>query len=74
MKRLTIIFIVLVFLAITSAVYAHPPSDIKISYDPKTKMLSAVVFHNTSNPAGHYIKKVDIGRSLVVRWPYDFTS
>lgn len=40
--------------------YAHPPSDIKISFDPATKMLHAVIIHNTSNPESHYIKKVDV--------------
>ena len=61
MRKSKIIFIVLVFLSITSAVYAHPPSDIKINFDPSTKIVTAVILHNTSNPASHYIKKVDIG-------------
>ena len=52
---------VLVFLAAVSAAYAHPPSDIKIAFDPQTKILKAVIMHNTSNPLTHYIKKVDIG-------------
>ena len=39
---------------------AHPPSDIKISYDPQTKMLTAVIEHGVSNPVTHYIKKVDV--------------
>ena len=54
----------LVFLAvfmIASIAYAHPPSDIKITFDPKTKMLQAVIMHNTNNPISHYIKKVDVG-------------
>ena len=61
MKKLMTIFMVFAGLLITSAAYAHPPSDIKISFDAKTKMLTAVILHNTSNPAGHYIKKVDVG-------------
>ena len=61
MKRLIIIFIVFVFLSITSAVYAHPPSDINMSFDSKTKILTAIIMHNTSNPVSHYIKKVDVG-------------
>lgn len=45
----------------TSIVYAHPPKDIEISYEPTTKILTAVIIHDTSNPLGHYIKKVDVG-------------
>ena len=48
-------------LGMVSTVYAHPPSQIEISFDPKAKILTAVITHNTSNPAGHYIKKVDVG-------------
>jgi len=60
MKRI-MAFSVLVFLIVVSAAYAHPPSDIKITFDGRTKMLKAVIMHNTSNPLNHYIKKVDIG-------------
>ncbi len=41
--------------------FAHPPSDIKIQFDDKTKTLTAVVEHRVSNPKTHYIYKVDIG-------------
>jgi len=60
MKRIMALS-VLVFLIVVSAAYAHPPSDIKITFNPQTKMLKAVIMHNTSNPLNHYIKKVDIG-------------
>jgi len=61
MKRIAAFLIVFVFVAAISTAYAHPPSDIKITFDAKTKMLQAVIMHNTSNPASHYIKKVDVG-------------
>jgi desulfoferrodoxin (superoxide reductase-like protein) len=41
--------------------FAHPPSDIKIQFDPATKLLTAVIEHRVSNRKSHYIKKVDIG-------------
>ncbi len=44
-----------------STAFAHPPSDIKITYDPNTKVVTAVIYHNVSDPVKHYIKKVDIG-------------
>jgi hypothetical protein len=46
---------------IFSVAYAHPPSDIIISYDAKTKILQAVIKHNVNNPESHFIKKVDVG-------------
>lgn len=33
----------------------------RTSFDQKTKMLTAVIVHNTSNPVSHYISKVDVG-------------
>jgi hypothetical protein len=41
--------------------YAHPPSEIDISYDPVTRILTAIITHNVNDPQAHYIKKVDIG-------------
>jgi desulfoferrodoxin (superoxide reductase-like protein) len=60
-KSRRVILIIFVFLAMVSSAYAHPPSDIKITFDPQTKMLQAVIIHNVSNPVNHYIKKVDLG-------------
>ena len=60
MNRIVILIMFVAFFAAVSTAYAHPPSDIKISFDPQTKMLQAVIIHNTSNPASHYIKKVDV--------------
>lgn len=61
MKRAGAILIIFLFLTIVSSAYAHPPSDIRITFDPKTRVLQAVIIHNTSNPVNHYIKKVDVG-------------
>jgi hypothetical protein len=61
MKRL-IAFIFLCFVvSLQSLAYAHPPSDISITYHPSTKILVAVIIHNVNDPVRHYIKKVDIG-------------
>jgi hypothetical protein len=61
MKKRSLVFILLGLCAAASTAYAHPPSDIKITFDLKTKMLQAVILHNTSNPVNHYINKVDVG-------------
>ncbi len=60
MKRIVVLVACIVLMA-ASRVYAHPPSDIKITYDLKTQILTAVIVHNTSNTANHYIEKVDVG-------------
>lgn len=59
MKKI-IFWAMAIFLFSVSLAYAHPPQDISISFDLTTKMLTAVITHKVSNPANHYIKKVDI--------------
>jgi len=59
MKKIGLLLVL--FFGFTSAAYAHPPSDIRITFDAKTKILQAVIMHNVSNPLSHYIKKVDVG-------------
>ena len=59
MQKITLLVFVIVFAAVSLA-YAHPPSDIKITFDAGTKMLHAVIMHDVSNPLNHYIKKVDV--------------
>jgi hypothetical protein len=61
MKKIAIFVMLCFLITIYSFAYAHPPSDIIITYEPETKMLHAVIMHNTSNSESHYIKKVDIG-------------
>lgn len=59
MKKIIILSILCVF--ICSLAYAHPPSDIKLTYTPKTKMLTAIIMHNVSDVKRHFIYKVDTG-------------
>lgn len=60
MRRVTV-FLVLFLTAAVMTAYAHPPSDIKITFDPETKMLQAVIMHDVKDPVRHFIKKVDVG-------------
>ena len=67
--RKTALLVLLAVFAFTLTAYAHPPSDIKITYDPGSKTLTAVIFHNVSNPSSHYIKKVNValnGKEIAV--------
>lgn len=61
MRRIISGLVVIIFLAVAQLAYAHPPSNIKITFDQKTKILTAVIVHNTSNSIKHYVYKVDIG-------------
>lgn len=61
MRKIALFMICLIFFAVASTAYAHPPSDIKITFDPQTKMVDAVIMHNTTNPVNHYIKEVSVG-------------
>lgn len=60
MKKSLLLSIGFILWLMVAVAYAHPPSDIKITFDPQTKTLNAVIMHNTSNPLTHYIKKIDI--------------
>lgn len=60
MKKITFVFALFIFLLFFSSAYAHSPADMKINFDPATKMLNVEVTHNTNNPAKHYIERVYI--------------
>ncbi|MDP2921026.1 MAG: hypothetical protein Q8O12_01470 [Candidatus Omnitrophota bacterium] len=59
MKKITVFLILSFFMC--SLAYAHPPSDIKLTFDSKTKILKAVIMHNVSDVKKHFINKVDVG-------------
>jgi desulfoferrodoxin (superoxide reductase-like protein) len=59
MKKIIIFLIVSYF--ICSVAYAHPPSDIRLTYNLNTKILTAVIMHNVKDPKKHFIHKVDVG-------------
>ncbi len=59
MRKVAIVLVLSLF--ICSLAYAHPPSDIKLTYVPKTKILTAVIMHNVSDVKKHFIYKVVTG-------------
>ena len=61
MKKISLFLLVCFIVFICPVAFAHPPSDITITYDPATKILKAIIIHNVSNPANHFIGKVDVG-------------
>jgi desulfoferrodoxin (superoxide reductase-like protein) len=61
LKSLAILIGSLMILGQVENVYAHPPSDMDITFNPTTKVLNAVIAHAVSNPQTHFINKVNIG-------------
>jgi len=60
MRKIALLFLVFFFAVLYAVAWAHPPKDITITYDPATKILKAVIVHDVSNPAKHFIKTVDV--------------
>ncbi|MBU9889618.1 MAG: hypothetical protein KTQ49_07105 [Candidatus Omnitrophica bacterium] len=60
-KNLMVLTLISLMLVPGSQVFAHPPADITLQFDPETQTLSAVIIHPVNNPKSHYIKRVDIG-------------
>jgi len=60
MKKVLISMVFMAMVLANLSAYAHPPSDIIITYDMQTKVLHAVIMHNTMNTVKHYIKKVEV--------------
>ena len=46
--------------SLSSTAYAHPPSDIKITYNSGIKILRAIITHSVSDIKKHFINKVDV--------------
>jgi len=67
---LTAGLLTLFWLVMTVSVLAHPPSDIKINYNPKTQLLSITVDHQVENPKPHYIKEIEVflnGKKIILQ-------
>lgn len=61
MRKIVLLLVGVFFLfSSSSLVYAHPPSDIQITFDPAKRILMAVITHKVSNTAKHYIDDVDV--------------
>jgi len=57
MRKVFFIFItILLVLCVNS--YAHPPSEMRLSYNSDTKILRVEIKHQVINPKTHYVKRV----------------
>jgi len=60
MRKIAVFMLLCFFVAFYSVAFAHPPSDISITFNPQTKILKAVIMHRVSNPEKHFINKIDV--------------
>lgn len=62
MKR--ILFILSVFICVPiTLVYAHPASQVGVSYNKEEKVLNVEIKHVSSNPRDHYIRLVYVSKN-----------
>jgi hypothetical protein len=40
--------------------FCHPPSEIKMVFDPATKMLSVTVMHDSKKPEEHFMESIQV--------------
>jgi len=53
------LFLILTIIAcFTATASAHPPSNIKLTYDPETEILHVSLIHRSSDPRSHRIRKI----------------
>lgn len=48
------------FMVLTKPIFAHPPSEIELGFDPFEYALWATILHSVSNASKHYIYKVTV--------------
>ena len=66
--------ILLVILFFTITVPAHPPSSMKLKYNPETEMLSVEITHQVSNTSTHYVENIKIVVNHEIRVNQNYTS
>ena len=57
------IFVFIAALFFASPVFAHPPTDLKLSYTLETQTLRIEMTHTTSNMVKHYIRRLEISKN-----------
>ena len=52
--------VLLLSLCAVSVSWAHPPTKIAMSFDPKTRELTAEITHPVDKPGQHFVGKVEV--------------
>ncbi|MCE5300910.1 MAG: hypothetical protein LLG37_08605 [Spirochaetia bacterium] len=60
MKRTVTAVVLALCLVLPSALAAHPPSDIKFTFDMEKSTVTVDIFHQVKNPADHFIHEIEL--------------
>ncbi|MDD5475585.1 MAG: hypothetical protein PHU03_03620 [Syntrophales bacterium] len=77
MKSVRIMYfglVLILFFFVAATAYAHPPSNIAMSYDRSEGSLTVTISHTVGNPEGHYIKEVTIASNGQILETFSYTS
>lgn len=70
--RQILFLIVMLFCLCPQLTYAHPPQDVKLSYDAGSQTLTVTITHKTPFPGSHYINNVEIKKNDAVIGTYTY--
>ena len=59
MKKVLFITIILLF-TLSLSVYAHPPGDIAMNFNPENQMLEVTISHSSNDNTDHFINNVKV--------------
>lgn len=60
MKWFAFASLALVVVLAAGSVWAHPPKEVKIEFDPDTKMLMVTATHDTKDATKHFISMIEV--------------
>jgi hypothetical protein len=71
---LALILLSLILTVLPAPISAHPPSKMVLEYDTDTQTLSVSITHSVSDPANHYVKKLEIEKNGYPYLTENYTS
>jgi hypothetical protein len=60
MKGFALVSLALCVVLAAGAVWAHPPKEVKLEFDPAGKMLTVTATHDTKDPTKHFVGTVQV--------------
>jgi hypothetical protein len=69
-----LILLSLILTVLPAPISAHPPSKMVLEYDTDTQTISASITHSVSDPANHYVERIEIEKNGDPYLTEDYTS
>jgi glucose/arabinose dehydrogenase len=73
-KALGKMFLLYLFLLMAFPAQAHAPADVSLNYDSASQILNATITHTVTDPASHYVKRVDVTKNDIALFREDYAS